>query len=390
MFSTLKVMGCIALSGVAFASQTFAGLADVSEKETLVYIGTYTGAKSRGIYVSRFSPRDGTLTTPEFAAEAESPSFLVMHPTKPLLFCVEESARIGVNHEGAVSAFRVAPLTGKLSSLGRQASGGTGPCHLALTSDGQCLLEANYGSGTIATFEIGREGGLSEPRSIIQHRGSSMNPERQAGPHAHFISPDPRGRFVLACDLGLDKVLLYERDKGKCDLRPHVPNSGSTVQAGSGPRHLAFHPSGKWLYVVNEMGCTVTVFSYDAKNGAMKEIQTIGTLPQSYHGSSSCAEIQAHPNGKFVYASNRGHDSIAVFTVDSNGKLAIVENCPTGGKTPRHFALDPTGQWLFAENQDSDSILSFQVDTQSGSLKSTGKAVQVGSPVCMVFVPNYK
>ena len=223
------------------------------------------------------------------------------------------------------------------------------------------------------------------PGTVIQHQGSSVNPQRQAGPHAHFIIPDPANRFALTCDLGLDQVLVYRLDAAKATLAANVPPFAA-VKPGSGPRHLAFHPSGRFVFLINEMGSTLIAFAYDARRGALKELQTISTLPEGFTGTKSCAEVQVHPSGKFVYGSNRGHDSIAVFGFDAaSGKLTFLECQSTQGKTPRHFALDPTGQWLLAENQDSDSIVVFRVDSKTGRLSPTGQTVSVGAPVCAVF-----
>jgi 6-phosphogluconolactonase len=354
----------------------------------LVYIGTYTGAKSKGIYLSRFDPATGRLTSPELAAETPSPSFLAIHPGKRFLYAVGEATNLGGKPVGAVSTFNLDAKTGQLTLLNQESSGGAGPCHLAVDPTGKCLLVANYGSGSIAALPIRADGSLAVPSAVIQHQGSSVNPQRQAGPHAHFIIPDPGNRFALTCDLGLDQVLVYRLDPGKGSLVANVPPFAA-VKPGSGPRHLVFHPSGRFVFLINEMGSTVTAFAYDAKRGALKELQTISTLPEGFAGNSTCAEVQVHPFGKFVYGSNRGHDSIAVFGFDAaRGKLTCLEHQPTQGKTPRHFALDPAGHWLLAENQDSDNIVVFRVDAKTGRLSPAGQTVSVGAPVCAVFVPQ--
>jgi 6-phosphogluconolactonase len=358
-----------------------------STDSMLVFIGTYTGAKSKGIYVSRFDPATGRLTAPELAAETQSPSFLALHPGGRFLYAVGEATNLGGNRGGAVSAFSLDAKAGRLAPLNHQSSGGAGPCHLAVDQTGKCLLTANYGSGSIAALPIGADGSLGEPGSVIQHHGSSVNPQRQAGPHAHFITPDPGNRFALTCDLGLDQVLVYRLDPAKAALVANDPPFAA-VKPGSGPRHLVFHPSGRFVFLINEMGSTITMFAYDSEKGALKEVQTISTLPEGFAGKSSCAEVQVHPSGDFVYGSNRGHDSIAVFSVDrASGKLTSVGYQSTQGKTPRHFALDPTGKWLLAENQESGSIVVFRVDPKTGGLSATGQSVSVGSPVCVVFLP---
>jgi 6-phosphogluconolactonase len=352
-----------------------------------VYIGTYTGATSKGIYVSRFDSGTGRLTPPELAVATPSPSFLALDPARPFLYAVAETANLGGKGVGAVSAFSLDAKTGRLTLLNQQSSGGAGPCHLAVDPTGKCLLVANYGSGSIAALPIQADGLLAEPGTVIQHRGSSVNQDRQAGPHAHFITPDPANRFALACDLGLDQVLVYRLDAAKSTLAANDPPFAA-VKPGSGPRHLAFHPSGHFVFLINEMGSTLTAFAYDAQRGALRELQTISTLPEKFTSTSYGAEVQVHPTGKFVYASNRGHDSIAVFGFNpATGKLTCLEYQPTQGRTPRHFAIDPTGQWLLAENQDSDSIVVFHIDAKTGHLSPAGQTVSVGAPVCAVFVP---
>jgi 6-phosphogluconolactonase len=353
-----------------------------------VYVGTYTGAKSKGIYCCRFDPASGRLTAPELAAETPSPSFLAIHPNRRFLYAAGEATHLGGKPVGAVSAFKLDSRTGQLALLNQESSGGEGPCHVAVDTTGRCLLVADYGSGGIAALPIRADGSLAVPSVVIQHRGSSVNPQRQAEPHAHFITPDPRNRFALTCDLGLDQVLVYRFDPAKSLLVPNTPPFAA-VNPGSGPRHLAFHPSGRFVFLINEMGLTLTVFGYDANQGTLRELQTISTLPEGFKGNSTCAEVQVHPSGRFVYGSNRGHDSIAVFRFDAaSGKLANAEFQPTQGKTPRHFALDPAGHWLLAENQDSDSIVVFRVDSKTGGLSPAGQEVSVGSPVCVVFLPG--
>jgi 6-phosphogluconolactonase len=377
------VLACLVVYRPAMSADTA-----TSGEAMRVFIGTYTGAKSKGIYVSRFDSATGRLTAPELVAETASPSFLALHPGGRFLYAVGETVNLGDKRTGAVSAFSLDVKTGKLALLNRQSSGGAGPCHLAVDATGKCLLVANYGSGSIAALPIQADGTLGEPGAVIQHQGSSVNPRRQAGPHAHFIIPDPANRFALTCDLGLDQVLVYRLDPAKAKLTANEPPFAA-VKPGAGPRHLAFDPSGRFVFLINEMGSTLTAFAYDAQRGALKELHTVSTLPETFNGESTCAEVQVHPSGKFVYGSNRGHDSIAVFGFDSeSGKLTCLEHQSTQGKTPRHFALDPSGRWLLAENQGSDSIVVFRVDPKTGRLSPTGQTVSVGAPVCAVFVPT--
>ena len=357
-----------------------------SAREFFVYFGTYTGAKSKGVYVSQFDSATGKLSAPELAVETKSPSFLALHPSRRVLYAVGESSQVGENKQGAVTAFNIGP-DGRLTPINTQPSGGAGPCHLALDAKGRFVFTANYGSGAVAALPLRADGGLESPASTIQHTGSSVNPQRQAGPHAHCVNLSPDQRYLLVCDLGLDKLMVYRIGEGARALMPHDPPFVA-LAPGNGPRHLAFGRSGEFAYVVNEMGSSVTVLVSDAKHGTFKETQTTSTLPEKFDGKSTCAEIAVHPSGKFLYASNRGHDSIAVFAVDkSSGELSVVAREPTQGKTPRHFALDPTGDWLLAENQGSDSVVVFRVNPRTGALAATGQKLDVPSPVCALFVP---
>ncbi len=360
----------------------------VTASEQWVYFGTYTSGSSKGIYAARFDSGTGKLATPELVAETKNPSFLAVHPTEKFLYAVGEVNSTQGQPAGAVNAYALEAITGKLTPLNQQTSGGTGPCHVSVDATGKCVLVANYGSGSIAALPVQTDGSLGTAATTIQHTGSSVNPKRQAGPHAHFITPSPDNRFALTCDLGLDKVLVYQLDAATAQLPTNNPPD-AVVPHGGGPRHLAFHPNGRFVYVINEMALTITTFSYDAKQGALFEAQNVSTVPADYASTEkdSTAEIAVHPSGKFVYGSNRGHNSIAVFSVDAKtGKLTLIQNESTQGKTPRHFAIDPSGRWLLAENQNSDSVVIFAIDAATGKLKPTGQTVTVGSPVCAVFV----
>jgi 6-phosphogluconolactonase len=377
-----RSVGLVALGILSYFAMMH-GTALASDASTWVYIGTYTGPKSQGIYAARLDSATGKLSDLELAAKTANPSFLAIHPTKRFLYAVGETSSLGGKKEGAVTAFGLEAKTGRLTLLNQQASGGGGPCHLAIDRSGKWVLVANYGTGSIAVLPIAADGQLAEAKTVIQHRGSSINPQRQAGPHAHFITTDPANRLVLACDLGLDKVLVYRLDAANGSLTENDPPF-ATVKPGSGPRHLAFHPKGRWVYLVNEMASTMTAFEF--AQGALKELQTISTLPEEFRGNNTCAEVQVSPSGKFVYGSNRGHDSIAVFAIDpSSGKLSFVEHQFTQGKAPRYFGIDPTGQWLLAANQDSNSIVVFHIDAKTGRLTPTGQVVEIGSPVCLAF-----
>jgi len=377
----MKTLGLIAAISVCVLTSS-------ANTNHFVYFGTYTSGKSKGIYVSRFDPRSGKLSEPELATETKNPNFLAVHPMRTSLYAVGEMTDTQGKRSGAVNAYSLDVKTGKLAALNQQSSGGSGPCHVSVDATGKSLLVANYGSGSVASLPIRTDGNLSEPASTIQHIGSSVNPKRQTAPHAHFITPSPDNRFALACDLGLDKVLIYRLDATSATLTPHQPAFG-TSQPGFGPRHLAFSAGGKFIYVINELSLNVSVFAYDTNSGAMNEIQSTSSLPAGYTitEKDSAAHILAHPNGRFVYASNRGHDSIAVFSVEAKtGKLTLIQNESTQGKTPRNFAIDPSGRWLLALNQNSDSVVVFAIDDETGKLKPTGQTINVGSPVCAVFV----
>lgn len=376
---TLLFSVCLVL-GLAY------GVAD----EFFVYFGTYTGAKSKGIYRARFDAATGKLTGAQLAAETRNPSFLALHPRGTVLYVVGEVDNARGKRAGAVLAYAIEPQTGRLTLLNEETSGGTGPCHISVDATGQCALVANYGSGSIAALPIHADGSLGAAVTTIQHTGSSVNPQRQSGPHAHCLCPSPDNRFALAADLGLDQVLVYHLDAAAAKLTPNLPPF-VTVAPGAGPRHLAFHPHGRFVYVINEMKPTVTVLRYDAARGALVAGQTVSTLPADYTvtGKDSGAEIAVHPSGKFVYGSNRGHDSIAVFAVDADtGGLRWVQSAPTLGRIPRHFAIDPTGRWLLAENQDSDSVVTLAIDPTDGRLTPTGQTCAVPTPICALFVKS--
>ena len=355
----------------------------------LVYIGTYTGAKSKGIYVSRLDVKTGELSAPELAAESANPTFLTIHPNNKVLYAANEIGKFEGKPSGGVSAYSIDPASGKLTLLNQQPSGGVGPCHVATDHSGKVALVANYGGGSIASYPLKPDGSLGETATFIQHKGTSANPRRQEGPHAHCINVDPGNNFVFAADLGLDKILIYKLDTKTGKLTENDP-AFATVAPGSGPRHFAFTPNGRYCYLINEMGLTVIAFSYDRRKGELKEIETVSTLPTGTQKDSkySTAEIEVHPSGKFVYGSNRGHDTIVVFAIDQKtGKLTLVEHQSTLGKTPRNFGIDPTGALLLAANQDSHNVAVFRIDPNTGALTKTGNQIEVGAPVCLKFLP---
>ena len=358
-----------------------------SKSEYLVYIGTYTGPKSRGIYAYRFDAETGQLTSLGLAAEAVNPSFLAVDPTHQFLYAVNELGDYGGPNSGGVSAFSINPATGRLVFLNEVRSRGPSPLFVSLYKTGRYALMANYCRAMRALFAPLEGGRLGEPSAFVQHKGHSVNPARQKRPHAHCIRVSPDNRFALAADLGLDKLLVYKFDASSGTLTPNDPPSAS-VKPGLGPRHFVFSPNGKFVYVISEIGSAITAFSYDEAAGTLKPLQTISTLPKDYKGENNDAEVQIAPSGKFLYGSNRGADSIAVFAIDPDqGTLTPIEYVPTGGKEPRNFEIGPTGKYLFAANQNSDDITLFRIDPETGKLTPTGTVVHVGSPVSVAFVP---
>ena len=356
-----------------------------AQGKDLVYVGTYTNHGSQGIYGYRFDPATGQLSSLGLVAESQSPAFLAVDPSRRFLYASNEIDHYAGQASGAVTAFAIDRASGKLSFLDEVSAHDPGPAHVVVDFTGKDVLISNYPLGSVAVFPVLDGGKLGEASDFVRHQGSSVNPERQKGPHAHSIALSPDDRFAIAADLGLDQLVVYPLDPAKGKLgTPHVVK----IHSGSGPRHMTFDPGGKFLYLLSEMASTVTVFSYQAADGGLSERQTISTLPKGFSGESTAAEIEIHPSGKFVYASNRGDDSIAVFAVDrAQGTLRFVERVATAGKTPRNFALDPSGSWLLAANQNSDDIVLFRIDQKTGRLTPTGQRVQLSAPVCVVFVP---
>lgn len=371
---------------IALAASVLASATEAKPQEYLVYVGTYTDHGSKGIYAYRFYASTGKLISLGLAAETPEPSFLTVDSNGRFLYVVNEIERYNGQPTGAVSAFAIQPEIGKLSLLNQVSSRDEGPAHITLDRTGKYALVSNYTLGSVAVLPVLKDGRLGDATSFVQHKGSSVNPERQRGPHAHAIALSPDNRFALVADLGLDQLLVYGFDsaKGTLGAKPQIVRAAP----GAGPRHLVFSPNGQFLYVINELQSTVAAYSYDAATGTLHELQTVPMLRKGFSGSNTAAEIEMHPSGRFLFASNRGEDSIAVFAIDSHtGTLTQVETEPTGGKTPRNFTIDPTGSWLLAANQDSDEIVVFRVDGNTGHLKPTGDVLRVPSPACLTFVP---
>jgi 6-phosphogluconolactonase len=383
-----SILSACSLAAAALGMLGVAGSLVASEPrgQMLAFFGTYTsGGKSKGIYSFQLDTASGNLTPLAVTEGIRNPSFLAIHPSGKFLYAVSEVADGQGRPSGAVAALAIDRTSGQLTLLNQQSSEGAGPCHVSVDRTGSVLLVANYNSGSIASLPILPDGRLDKAASAIQHQGASVDPRRQTGPHAHSINVSPDNRFVLVADLGLDQVLVYRLDPTTAKLTPHDPPFARTPPGG-GPRHLAFHPTGKWVYVCNEMLSSVTVFAYDAVNGKLEAVQTISTLPEPAAGNST-AEILVHPSGKFVYCSNRGHDSLAIFEVDpANGQLRAVGHQSTLGRTPRNFGLVPDGSLLVACNQATDNVVVFKVDSESGTLMPLGPPTSVPVPVCVKFL----
>ena len=356
-------------------------LVSASGADFLAYSGGYTTGAGKGIYAWRFDTATGALKSLGVAAETDSPSFLTLDAKRQLLFAVNEK------DQGGVSSFAIDAKSGKLSAINRVSSRGAAPCHLALDRTGRWLAAANYGSGSVIVLPVARDGTLGDAVAFDQHRGSGANPMRQQGPHAHAVVFSPDNRFLLVADLGTDQVFVYRFDAARGAIAPNDPPAVKTAP-GAGPRHLAFHPNGTVVYTVNEIDSTVTAFHYDAGKGSLEPFQSVPMLPPDYKERSTAAEIAVNTAGAYLYASNRGHDSIALFAIDPERfTLSPTDRTPTLGQTPRHFTLDPSGAWMIVENQGSGNIAVFAVHPRTGQLTPSSHAPErVPDQVCFVFV----
>jgi 6-phosphogluconolactonase len=362
----------------------------------LVFLGTYTDpvlfgtgkvlqGKGEGIYVYGLDPASGALASVSKTCGITNPSYLAFDATQKFLYAVNELKQYQGKPTGTVSAFAVEAQTGKLEFLNRQPTHGTDPCHVAVDRQRTHIFVANFMSGSVCVLPVSDDGSLGPASDSIQHQGSSIDPVRQKGPHAHSVTLDASNRYAFVPDLGLDKLMAYRFDPqhGRLDANT-VP--WLETKAGAGPRHLAFHPGGRFAYLVNELDSTVDALSYDGGAGTFEHLQTVPTLPEGFAGESACADIQVSSSGTFVYASNRGHDSIVIYRIDPfAGRLSYVGHEPTQGRTPRSFGIDPSGRFLLVANQDSDSVVTFRIDSDSGKLQPTGHAAQVPTPVCVQF-----
>lgn len=353
-----------------------------------VYVGTYTqGSDSLGIYQLQMEGDTGKLSYVNTTVDVVNPSFLAIHPSKKYLYAVNEIGNYQGKKTGAISSFSINARTGHLKFLNQQSSKGAAPCHLVVDATGKYVLVANYSGGNVCSLPIQNNGTLKTSGSFIQHAGSSIT-SRQTAPHAHSINLDPSNRHAVVADLGIDQLLVYKFNQADGTLTPNsIP--GIKMAPGAGPRHFTFHPTGKWGYVINELNRTVTAMNYNSKNGAFQKLQTISTVPEGTRAKgNSTAEIQVHPSGKFLYGSNRGPNTIAMYQVNQQtGKLTAIGYQPTGGEIPRNFKIDPTGNFLLVANQNTHNIVVFQIDSNTGLLKTTGMEIHVPKPVCIKFLP---
>ena len=373
----------------AFAAPTLGNYAARPRKRVeseIFYVGTYTDGDSEGIYRCRFDAETGAVEVLGATGGVQNPSFLAIEPSGRYLYSTSETSEFDGEPGGGVYAYAIDETDGELSPINAQSSQGGGPCYVTATPQGSHVLVANYGGGSVAVLPTGEDGGLRAATDAAQHEGSSVNPRRQQGPHAHCVVLDASGRYAFAVDLGLDRVLIYQFDGDEGTLRPADP-PWVAVEPGAGPRHLAFHPDGTRAYVINELNSTVTAFSYDAERGQLTETQTITTLPDGFSETNYPADLHVHPDGRFLYGSNRGHDSIVVYAIEpDSGKLSTVQHEPTGGAWPRNFGIDPSGRYLLAANQRSNNLCVFTIDARSGQLSPTGHVLDVPSPACVRFL----
>ena len=375
---------------VGFAAAAFAGVTawQAPPPGRLVFIGTYTGGNtnSKGIYAFRFNEATGALTPLGLKAETRNPSFLASGASGKVLYAVNEVDDYKGAKAGSVTSFTVDAATGGLTPLGEQSTGGAAPCHVQCDWTGRFVAVANYSGGNFSVFPVGPGGALSASTALLGGTGLGPNTARQQGPHAHQVVFDPTNHYLLEADLGLDKILVYKFDQASGRVTPNDPASVD-LAPGSGPRHLAFHPNGRFVFTISELASTMTSLAWDGANGALRVLGTQSTLPAGYTGNSSTAEVAVHPGGRFLYGSNRGHDSIVVYAIAPDGALTLVEHEPTRGKSPRNFTIDPSGRWLIAGNQLSGTLSVFSIDQQTGALSPTGPLAEVGAPVCVLFWP---
>lgn len=355
-------------------------------RKYLAYIGTYTAGSSEGIYAMSVDAATGTMELKGLAAKVENPSYLAIDSNNRFLYTVMETDSYKDTPGGAVGAYSISPQTGELTFLNHQSTKGKIPCHISTDRSNNYLFAANYRDGTVSLFPLNEDGSLRSVSSIIKHQGSGPNKERQEQPHTHYVTLTPEENYLCAVDLGMDQIVVYRFDPTAGTLS-HDAGRSVNIHPGAGPRHIDFHPSGRFAYLVNELSSDIVAMEYSPEDSALIQRQTVSSLPLGYTGSSSGAAIHISPDGNYLYASNRGHDSIAAFRIDAHtGKLEFIGHFSTLGHFPRDFSLDPSGKFLYAANQHSDSIVAYAVHPESGCLEPLGQTISVPSPVCIKFL----
>lgn len=377
-------------TGILLA-QSAKGFSNMNNKssELLLYVGTYTQKGSEGIYVFKFNQETGILSKLHTVKSVVEPSFLAIDKSRKFLYAVNETEEYEGKKSGAVSAFAIDQKTGDLTLLNKVASLGGAPCHLSVSDNEKFVFVANYLGGNVSVFPVEKDGRLGASVDLEQHSGSGPNKSRQEAAHAHSINLDKKNKFAVACDLGVDKVFIYELDHKTGKLRPNPAQNFYQTKAGAGPRHFAFHKDGEFAFVINELDLTISSLRFNHEKGTLAEIQTVQSLPENAsRQGATCADIHVSPDGKFLYGSNRGHDSLVVFKIDEkNGTLEFVQNISTGGKNPRNFTIAPNGKYLLVANQSSDSIIVFSIDEKTGKLTQTDEKAAVSMPVCLKLIP---
>ena len=370
------ILGLLLLAGTAVLAQ--------SSSKDILYVGTYAERGSEGIHVLAFDRATGTLSEQQTVKDKESPSFLTVHPNRKYLYAVYREGQNAEDKNGTVAAFSIDPATGNLSKINEQSSEGPGPCHISIDPKGKLAYVSNYSGGSLAVYPIGADGRLEKASEMIQHTGGSVNPNRQKEPHMHSIIPSADGNVIYASDLGIDKIMMYQPDRSTGKLSPAQPPHASSTP-GAGPRHFTLHPSGPWVFSIEELSSTIASYQVDESTGALVLVDRVSTLPEGTTAEgNTTADVHVSPDGKFVYGSNRGHNSIAIYSIDADtGKLRYVGNEPTRGERPRNFCIDTQGEFVWVANRDTDNVVIFRRDTDSGKLTYTGNETKVPAAVCI-------
>lgn len=353
-----------------------------SAADPLVFISAFASGDKAGIHAFTFDTNAGALKLLHRTTDIQNPFFLAVSPDKRFLYAID-AEKFGGEEDEFVAAYAIEGRTGELKRLNKQSARGTASCYLDVDATGKSVLVANYSSGSVASLPVQKDGSLGEAASFVQHSGSSADPERQKGPNAHSIVVSPDNRFALAADLGIDKILIYRLDAAAAKLTPNEAQPFVKLKPGSGPRHITFHPNGKRVYVINELANTVTLFDYAADTGSLTEHQTISTLPADFTGKSYTADLKITPDGRLLYGTNRGHDSIAAYRIADDGTLTLISIEPSLGKGPQNLLITPDGRWLLCANMPGNSVVVFQIDSASGKIKATGDPVSMPMPSCI-------